>query len=147
VIVEVRAAASSARELIRRWRLDPQLSGFEEESERPGEVIVADGVPVGWLDPHHAYAPAWQEGFGLDVVGEHPWTLDVFVIPEYWGRGIARAAIRAVSERCLAAEATCMVVDVERHNEASCRAFQGAGWTLVETNDDEYLLRYRLGDA
>ncbi len=141
MIVNVRRVAPSDSERLTRWRSLPELREFDEETGRPGEVIEADGVPVGWIDPHPAYAPAWQAGLGPHV-GERPWTLDVFVIPESWGRGIARAAIREVSDRCLAAEAKCMVVDIERHNEASCRAFMGAGWQLVSTDDDEYLLCY-----
>lgn len=139
--VHVRRALPSDSELIRSWRADPRLGAFQEKSGRPGEIIEVDGIPVGWIDPHPAYAPAWQGHLGPSV-GSEPWTPDLFVIPDAWGRGIARSAIRSVAERCVASGATCMVVDVERDNVASQRAFRGAGWEVVPTDEEAVILRY-----
>ena len=130
--------------LVNAWRALPQFESFAEETERGGEIIELDGEPVGWIDPHPAYAPAWQELLGPSV-GERPWTIDVFVLPDRWNRGIARSAIRSVSERCLSEDATSMVVNVERDNLASCRAFAGAGWVVVPTSEDDVTLRYPDG--
>lgn len=140
--VRLRAVTQHDVELVRSWKRLPELREFaEDESDRPGEIIEVDGQPVGWIDPHPAYAPAWQQTLGPQV-GDRPWTVDVFVLPERWGRGIARGAIRSVSERCLADGATSMVVDVARNNDASRAAFEGAGWQLLDTNDEEFLLTY-----
>jgi ribosomal-protein-alanine N-acetyltransferase len=129
--------------LVRSWRRRPELKAFsEEESDRPGEIIELDGQPVGWIDPHPAYVPAWREALGSQV-GNEPWTLDLFVLPEHWGCGIGRSAIRIVSERSLAGGATSMVVNIARENEASSAAFRGAGWELIGTSGDE-LLFWRL---
>lgn len=127
--------------VVNAWRSDPRLKQFEDETDRGGAVIELDGEPVGWIDPHPAYTPAWQELLGTGV-GEHPWTLDLFVVPERWGQGIARTAIRVVSEQCLAEGATCMVVDVAAENLASCRAFQAAGWVLAGTRQDAFFFRF-----
>jgi hypothetical protein len=35
-----------------------------------------------------------------------------------------------------------MVVNVERDNLASCRAFVDAGWVVVPTDEDDVILRY-----
>jgi RimJ/RimL family protein N-acetyltransferase len=127
--------------LVNAWCSDPRLQGFRDETERDGMIIECDGQPVGWIDPHPAYAPWWNELLGAGV-GASPWTLDLFVVPERWNQGIARTAIRMVTQKCLAEGATCMVVDVERDNLASCRAFEGAGWSLVPTSEDALILRY-----
>lgn len=110
--VHLRPARPDEADLVLTWRADPRIRGFEEDPERAGEIIEVDGQPVGWIDPHPAYAPACQALLGPSV-GEHPWTLDLLVVPDFWGRGIGRGAIRSVSERCLSGEATSMVVDVE----------------------------------
>jgi hypothetical protein len=34
------------------------------------------------------------------------------------------------------------VVNVERENLASCRAFVGAGWVIVPTDEEDVILRY-----
>lgn len=139
--VSVRSMLDDDFPLVNAWRAFPQMKGFAEETERGGQIIELDGEPVGWIDPHPAYAPAWQELLGPSI-GKHPWTLDLFVLPERWNQGIGRSAIRSVSERCLAEGATRMVVNVEPENLASCRAFVGAGWAIVPTAEQEVILRY-----
>lgn len=127
--------------LVNTWRGDPRLAAFAGETDRGGEIVEIDGEPVGWIDPHAAYAPAWNELLGPSV-GDRPWTLDLFVLPDRWNQGVGRSAIRAVSQRCLSGDATSMVVDIERSNVASKRAFQGAGWVVVPTDEDAVILRY-----
>lgn len=127
--------------LVNTWRADPRLAEFAQEKDRGGEIIELDREPVGWIDPHAAYAPAWTELLGPSV-GEHPWTLDLFVLPDRWNEGIGRAAIRSVADRCLSGGTTSMVVDIDPENMASQRAFAAAGWVVVPTAEDDVILRY-----
>ncbi len=144
--ISVRSMVEGDFALVNAWRALPQMKGFADETERGGQIIELDGEPVGWIDAQPAYAPAWQELLGPSV-GEQPWTVDLFVVPERWNQGIARSAIRSVSERCLAGDATSMVVNVERDNLASCRAFVGAGWAIVPTGEEDVILRYLPDDV
>lgn len=132
--------------LVNGWRALPELAEFENETERGGEVIELDGEPVGWIDPHPAYAPAWQELLGPSV-GDRPWTVDLFVIPERWNEGIGRSAIRIAVDRCFSRGATSMVVNISADNHASRRAFQGAGWVVVPTPEEDVILHYLPASA
>jgi GNAT superfamily N-acetyltransferase len=76
--------------------------------------------------------------FGPHVV----WTYKSLVLPQYRGRGIATLLYRFADRACRERHRTLSVVCVERHNPASIRAAQKAGYADAGTGG--YVRRGRV---
>ena len=151
-LVSFRAVARSDFPLLRRWLSEPHvdawwhepldLAGLEKkygpriDGVEPTHVFILehDTRPVGWIQwyrwsdypEHSAQLEAGPSTAGLDLsIGE----------ATSLGTGLGSRALRKFILEVIAAEPgiTAIVTDPEEQNGRSCRAFEKAGFTRMNT--------------
>jgi spore coat polysaccharide biosynthesis protein SpsF (cytidylyltransferase family)/RimJ/RimL family protein N-acetyltransferase len=123
-----------------RWRSDPQTrrASFDEADitldhhrrwldeslarpDRRIDIVLVDGADAGMVR--------------LDLEGDRA-VVSINVAPEWRGRGVGPAALRAVARRALdELEPAVLVAKIKRENLASRRAFARAGFRVVEAGE------------
>jgi ribosomal protein S18 acetylase RimI-like enzyme len=122
----------------------PQVADYVQDWGRAGDhgvVAEEDGRPVGacWLRRFTEAHPGY--GFlGEDVPG-----IGLAVVPEYRGRGIGKALLRAAIELAGADGVSTLSLSVETGNERARRLYERAGFVAVGREGGSWTMRLDLG--
>jgi len=87
-------------------------------------VAVEDGLAIGYL------ALVW--GFSLEFGGRDAFVDELYVVPEWRGRGIGSALIEAAEVACADAGAMALHLVAERSNAGAHRLYGRLGFTGYE---------------
>jgi aminoglycoside 6'-N-acetyltransferase len=137
----VRPATEDDVDLLIGWHADPDVSRYWDGETFTREqmlvrlarpdvdpyVVQENGVPVGYLQ-------AWFDDDSPDEGG-----LDMFLIPDARGRGLGPDAARTLARWLLSVGGRRrLTVDPYSSNERAVRAWEKAGFTLLESREPDH---------
>lgn len=146
--VRLRRATPADAERLWHWRNDPET---RRASFSDAEVSRADheqwfAETLGRPDQRLYVALVGDADVGtarLDVAGGEA-VVSVTVAPEWRGRGVATALLRALADEAFAdAALTRLIAHVKASNPASRAAFERAGFRVISDRDVATLVRER----
>lgn len=146
--IRMRGATAADSDRLWRWRNDPDTrrGSFSdaEVSRADHERWLADTLGRGDRRLYIAVAGDADVGTGrLDIDGGDA-VVGVTVAPEWRGRGVGTALLRALADEAFADPAvTRLVARVKASNPASRAAFERAGFHVVDDGEVATLVRER----
>ena len=99
------------------------LSAFVTDPTRGLALAERAGEPLGFCA---WYPPAEPRTMKLDKL---------YVLPEMHGQGIGRALIEHVARAARAVGCSTLILNVNRNNQSSVRAYERCGFTIRESGD------------
>ena len=128
--------------LLRRWRARPHVVKWwgSPQGEDPEEVLADQRVAM-WIVEHEARPFAYAQDYSPHDWGEHPFAylphgsrgIDQYIgEPELLGRGHGRAFVAAHCEQLFAVGAPAIGTDPHPDNRRAVRAYEHAGFTIVD---------------
>jgi aminoglycoside 6'-N-acetyltransferase len=128
-----------ARPHVRQWWDDPsnleRIGYLIGSTNERGFVIVADGVPAGFIQAYNCYAQPDPIRDNKDP--PETWGLDLFVGEEDWLRkGVAFAAIGEMIELLRQGSCTRLIIDPREDNVAAIALYEKVGFTKFAEIDD-----------